>query len=136
MSQLDTQSKVITDIKNNRLYITLKGTITKTMIDAVYTDIRFGVADLQPGFAVITDLSGARFGHLSGIPSFFNITRYLHDHEVGTVVRITRTRSVISRQIARLSELIQGYKPKYVSSRKEAEELLAREAQQATGSDP
>ena len=51
------KAKVKTDIKKNRIYITLPSTIVKKDLEKIYSDIRFGVADLKPGFDVITDLT-------------------------------------------------------------------------------
>lgn len=48
-------SKVSADLKRNRLIITVSATASQKEAKKIYTDIRFCVADLQPGFDVITD---------------------------------------------------------------------------------
>ena len=52
------------DIKRNGLYITLSCDPSKKVLDKVYTDVRFCVADLKSGFDVVTDLSQCTLGHL------------------------------------------------------------------------
>ncbi len=124
MMKQQTKAKVVTDIKNNRLYIIFDNHITKKDTERIYTDIRFGVADLQPGFSVINDLSLCRIGHLSGIASFKRIAAFLAEKKVGRVIRVTGSSSLIFKQISKLSTAINGYKPEYVDTVEEAEELL------------
>lgn len=64
------RSGVFTDIKKNRLYITITGHLTKVQLERFYTDVRFGVADLKPGFDVVNDLSGCTLAALSGLPIY------------------------------------------------------------------
>lgn len=124
MAQKDAQAKVRTDIKGNVLYITISGNIRKQHVETIYTDIRFGVADLKPGFAVITDYSQAKIGHLSGIASFKKIMNYLKENGVGQIIRIIGENSLILKQILRISAATQGYTPVYVSSIEEAKAKL------------
>ncbi len=116
--------KVKADIKKNRLYFKISGKISKKEMDNLYTDVRFSVADLQPGFDVITDLSECTLAHLSGIPTFRKIMTYLIANGVGQVVRVMNGSSLIYKQIVNLSSRISGYKPSYVYSLEEAEEKL------------
>lgn len=118
-------AKVTADIKKNRLYITLAGTINKSAVESIYTDVRFCVADLQPGFDVVTDLTEAQIGHLLGIPTFIKIMEYLKTHGVGRVVRVVGKAKSLFRQISRITESVQVYRPTYVATRAEAEELLS-----------
>jgi hypothetical protein len=118
-------SKVRADIKRNRLYITLPASVSKKELDKVYTDVRFCVADLKPGFDVITDLSLCTIGHLNGIPILRKIMDYLVQHRPGEVVRIVGTTSVLFKQLIRLASRFQSYKPVYVNSLEEAEDRLA-----------
>jgi hypothetical protein len=94
-------------------------------VDQVYTEIRFCVADLQPGFIVITDLSRARLGHLSGIRSFKNVMQFLLDRQVGQVIRVVTKESIILAQLLRISSAVQGYSPIYVHSLEEAHAKIA-----------
>lgn len=112
------------DRKKNRLYITLSADASKKELDKVYTDIRFCVADLKPGFGVITDLSQCTLGHLSGIPTFRKIMAYLVRSRPGEVVRVLGKMSVLFKQLIRMASTFQGYKAVYVDSLAEAEERL------------
>lgn len=118
-------SKVRVDIKRNRLYITLPASVSRKELDKVYTDVRFCVADLKPGFDVVTDLSLCTIGHLNGVPVFRKIMDYLVQHRPGEVVRIVGTASVLFKQLIRLAGRFQSYKPIYVDTLEEAEERLA-----------
>ena len=116
--------KVKADIRKNLLYFTIVGQATKEKLDKLYTDVRFSVADLQPGFDVISDLSECNLGHLSGVPTLRKIMNFLITKEVGEVVRIINPKSIIVKQFINLSSIICGYKPCYVYSLQEAEEKL------------
>ena len=125
MAKDTSNSKVSADVKRNRLIIKLHGSVQKRDIERIYTDIRFCVADLTPGFAVITDLTEARIGHLAGIDTFIKITRYLAEKKVGPVVRVVGQAKVIFTQIAKLSQQISGYQAMYAKDMEEAEVILA-----------
>ncbi len=103
--------KVKADISKNRLYFTISGQAVKKEMDKLYTDVRFCVADLRPGFDVISDLSECNIGHLSGVPTFRKIMNFLITKEVGDVVRIIKGKSLIFKQVLNLSSRICGYKP-------------------------
>jgi len=122
-------SKVTADLKKNRLMVTIGSTVTKTELKKVYTDIRFCVADLKPGFDVITDLSRCTIGHLSGIGTFKKIMDYLVANRVGRVVRIVGGTNIVLRQLLGIATKFRCYKPIYVSSLQEAEELLLQPAE-------
>jgi hypothetical protein len=120
------RSQVKAEIAKNRLYIILKGTVSAKELESIYTDIRFCIADLKSGFSVITDLTEGKIGHLSGIMTFKKIADYLVSQKVGTVVRVVGKPSVLSNQISRLTEIVQGYRPIYVATMEEAEEALKK----------
>ena len=124
-------SKVRADIKRNRLYITLSVDASKKELEKIYTDVRFCVADLKPGFDVITDLSQCTLGHLSGIPIFRKIMDYLVQHRPGEVVRVVGKMSVLFKQLIMLATRFQIYKPVYVTTVEEAEERLANSRRNA-----
>jgi hypothetical protein len=117
-------SKVTADLKKNRLCITFASAVTKTELNTVYTDIRFCVADLKPGFDVITDLSRCTIGHLSGLTTFKKIMDYLVVNKVGRVVRIVGGTNIVFKQLLAIATKFQSYKPIYVASLQEAEEVL------------
>ena len=110
----------------NRLYITITGYAQKKELDKLYTDVRFCVADLKPGFDVISDLSGCNLAHLSGIPTFRKIMNYLFLNGVGEVVRVINGKSVIFKQVLNLSLRTCGYRPIYAHTLLEAEERLEK----------
>lgn len=117
-------AKVTADIRKNRLIFRCTGAILKKDLDRLYTDVRFCVADLKPGFHVITDLSECRFANLNCITTFRKIMNYLLEKQAGQVIRIINSTSLIHKQIRNLSARFQGYKPVYVESLDEAERLL------------
>jgi hypothetical protein len=118
--------KVKADISKNRLYFTIAGQTVKEDSDKLYTDVRFCVADLKPGFDVISDFSECNIGHLSGVPTFRKIMNFLITKEVGDVIRIINRKSLFFKQVLNLSSRICGYKPIYVSTLEEAEEKLEK----------
>jgi PilZ domain len=126
MVQCPTSLKVTADIARNRLYFTIAGNLSKKDYEKLYTDVRFGVADLKPGFDVISDLRNCILGHLSGITTLQKIMNYLITSEVGEIVRVVEPDSLIFKQAVNLAAKVQGYKPVYVSSLEEAEALLAK----------
>lgn len=123
--------KVTADINKNRLFIELTGIIRKKELKALYTDVRFSVADLKPGFDVITDLRASTIGQLSGISEFKKIMQFLISNQVGTTIRVVGKTSLILKQVTRITKSISGYSPIYVSTIEEAEELLAQENKQS-----
>lgn len=116
------RSKVTADRKKNRLYITLSANADKKELEKVYTDVRFCVADLRPGFGVITDLSACTLGHLNGVAVFRKIMAYLVASQPGEVVRVVGKMSVLFKQLVSMATTFQGYKPVYVDSLLQAEE--------------
>lgn len=118
------KAKVVTDIKKNRIYITLPITATTKELNDIYSEIRFGIADLQPGFDVITDLTNCSIGHLSAIPIYWKIASYLISYKVGRVVRIVGDMGLILKQLMAFSSKFQCYKAIYVLTIEEAEEEL------------
>ena len=117
-------STVSANIRKKRLYITLQGVINKKEAERIYTDIRFCISDLEPGFAVITDLTQCRIGHLNAIATSRKIMHFLLEKQVGPIVRIIGKAKVIYLQLIKLSDKKLGYEPKYVSTLEEAEALL------------
>lgn len=126
MAKIGPKSTVSANIRNKRLYITLKGIISKKEAERLYTDIRFCVSDLEPGFAVITDLTQCRIGHLSAIATYKKIMDFLLERQVGQIFRIVGQAKVIYLQILKLSDKTQGYEPKYVATLEEAEAHLEK----------
>lgn len=114
----------VADIAKNRLYITITGKLSKQELDRLYTDIRFCVADLKPGFDVINDVSECTLAALSGIPTFKKITNHLITNRVGKVVRVIDKNKIIFKQILNMAARMQGYRASYFSTLEEAEAEL------------
>ena len=119
------KSKAAVNIKKNRLTITVAPKITKKSLDNLYTEIRFGVADLQPGFDVITDLSACTLGALSGLPTFIKISNHLINSKVGRVVRVIDETKIIKKQLINIATRSQGYKAEIFNSLGAADEYLS-----------
>lgn len=122
------RSKVTADLKKNRLKVTLSSSPDKREAERVYTDIRFCVADLRPGFDVITDFSHCTIAHLNAISTLRQIMSYLVTKQAGNVVRVVGKTSLIFKQLIRFASKFQGYKPVYVATFEEAEAILAKAA--------
>lgn len=123
---LNKAPKVVANIAQNRLHITIAGNLSRGNLDKLYTEIRFCVADLRPGFGVITDLSDCTIAALSGIPTFRKITNYLITNKVGGVVRVIDEKKVVLRQLINFTAKMQGYKADHYYSLAEAEAALSR----------
>ncbi|MEE4243445.1 MAG: hypothetical protein V2I36_18440 [Desulfopila sp.] len=121
------RSKVTADLKKNRLVILLVGTIRKADLESIYTDIRFCVRDLQPGFDVITDMRESKIGYLSGAMTFLKIQEFLQSSKVGRIVRVTGPSRIFLQQIQRVTQSKNGYKPVYVDTLEEAERFLHKD---------
>lgn len=116
---------VTANIKKNRLSITIGCDLNKKILEKIYTDVRFCVADLKPGFDVVTDLSQCTIGHLNGIPTLRKIMAYITAREPGEVIRIIGETSLVFKQLINFTSRFHSYKPVYVASLEEAEERLA-----------
>ncbi len=112
------------DIEKNRLYLKLPGKISKREWEGIYTEVRFCVADLHPGFQVIADYSESSLVSVSGIPTFRKLMNYLIRNGVGEVVRVVDSHSLLFKQVVNLSSRICGYKPIYAHSVEEAGDRL------------
>ncbi|MFH2123104.1 MAG: PilZ domain-containing protein [Pseudomonadota bacterium] len=120
------KSKVTADLKRNRLNITIFSTASQKEAQKIYTDIRFCVADLKPGFDIITDYSHCTLAHLSAIPTMLQIMEYLTIHQPGNIIRVVGKTSLIFKQLLRFLNRFQSYKAIYANTLEEAEELLAK----------
>jgi hypothetical protein len=124
--------KATANITKNRLYITIAGKLTKENLDKLYTDIRFCVADLTPGFDVVNDISECTLAALSGIPTFKKITNHLITSRVGKIIRVIDEQKTVVKQVINFASKVQGYSVIYVNSLEEAENKLV-ESQQREG---
>lgn len=115
------QYKVKVDLKRNLLRITLTGIVDKKEIEGLYTDIRFGVADLSPGFTVINDLSQCRIGYLCGLSTFAKIREHLQVNKVGKVIRVVGKQGLVPEQLSRIVDKKTKYEIVYVDDLDAAE---------------
>lgn len=127
MSSEKCSMTVRADIPRNRLYCVITGKIGSADMEKFYTDIRFGIADLKPGFSVITDLSRCSLGHLGAIPTFRKVMNYIAGKGAREVIRVIDKKKLLFRQALNLASKMQGYMPVYVESLEEAERLLDRD---------
>ncbi len=116
--------KVNADIKKNRLYLSFVGIVTQKAMESLYTDVRFCVSDLKPGFDVISDYSECTLIHLNSIPALKKIMSYLIENQLGEIVRILHHERVSQKQVVNLAMQVQGYRSINVSTHEEAEEKL------------
>jgi len=119
-------SKVTADLKKNRLIITVSATASTKEAKKIYTDIRFCVADLQPGFDVITDFSRCTLAHLSAISTMRQIMDFLIAKQPGNIIRVVGKGSLVFKQLLQFINKFQSYKPIYANSLEEAEEILTK----------
>jgi hypothetical protein len=112
------------NIGKNRLYLTFTGRAEKDELNRLYTEVRFCVADLKPGYDAVSDFSNCSLMHISGIGVFRKIMNFLISTGVGEIVRIINKKSLLYTQVTNLSSRICGYNPVYVSTPEEAEDLL------------
>ena len=118
------QVKAIADIKSNRLSITVSGNIDSRSLEKLYTEIRFCVADLQPGFEVLSDISQCNLVYIAGLPIYKKIVDFLVTSKIGENIQIIQTQNIGSKQITTFSKAINSYTPLYAYSREEAEKRL------------
>lgn len=118
------KTSLSTSVKNNRLTLTLLGRVTKKDLESVYTDVRFSVADLRPGFSAIFDLSACQLIFLNGLTVFRRILMYLVTNGVNEVAQVMVGNRLISKQIINFTLRMQGYRPIDASSLEEAESRL------------
>lgn len=116
--------KVKVDVRKNRLYLKVSGNVSKRTLESLYTDVRFAVADLQPGFSVIDDLSDCRLYHVSGIAVYKKISIYLISMGMRNVVRIINKDSLVQKQFFNFATRFPDYIPIYVNTAEEAEKQL------------
>ncbi len=124
------KSKATADLKKNRLHVTLIGHLTVKDLQEVYTDIRFCVADLQPGFDAIADFTQCKVAHLAGVGIFIRISEHLQKNGINQVIRIGRKSQLVFHQISKIVARNSNYKITYVNTQEEAEALLAENSEQ------
>jgi len=116
--------KAITDIARNKLQLKISGDVDTKSLEKLYTDIRFCVCDIKPGFDVIVDTSQCNLLYVTSLPVYKKIIDYLISKKVGQVVRIAKNNSIIRKQFINFTNKIQCYKASYAQDAEEAEKKL------------
>lgn len=111
------------DVIENRLYFKLSGDFAKEEIDKLYTDVTFLVADLSPGFDVISDFSECEIGESKG-KSLRKISNFLVTNGLGEIVQVVQGNSLLSEQAKFLSSVSSGIVPVYAKTHEKAKETL------------
>jgi hypothetical protein len=114
--------EVHSDPDRNRLYITLAGHLDGEERQAAMKAMMAEAAKLNPGFGVVTDISGLYPSDQEGFKDFLRAKSGLRMKGVGPVVRVVKI--PLSRiQVERISEEA-GYEAESVSSLEEADRRL------------
>ena len=116
--------KAAIDIEKNRLIITMAGHVDEKSITKLCVDVRSCVAELKRGFEVINDLSQCSFMHLAGLTIYKKMIDHIILNRAGEMIRIIDDYNISSKQVKRLSEKINCYKPIYAKNYKESVENL------------
>ncbi len=125
-------SKVRIDISNNRIYCTFARKSTAQELAEMSADIQRLVPELKPGFDVVEDMSRCHLFQLAALPTLRKIMHYLVNNGAREVIRIVDRQSTLFRQFTNLSMRLRSYKPIYVNSPAEADDLLDQ-AQRRSG---
>jgi hypothetical protein len=124
MTTYSLSSNVRADIPNNRIYCTFTEKSTVDDLTRLLADIKDRVPDLKPGFDVVEDISSCHLFQLAALPIMRNIMHYLINSGAREVIRVVDQQSTVFRQLINLSARIRSYKPIYVKTLAEADELL------------
>jgi len=113
------------DIKKNTLHLKItEKLLKKEIVERLYTDLRFAVADLSPGFTVVADYSECTLGNLDSMPVFGKVMHYLVLQGVGEVVRVMPDPNLFYKQMKNMTARSSGYHPVIVSCNEEMETKL------------
>ena len=117
--------KAKADIQNNCLHVVISGNANKKQLDRLYTEIRFCVADLKPGFEVISDISECSLIYIDSLTIYKKIMDYLVSQKIGGIVRITHDQNISTKQMRAFTEAISCYNAIEAHSASEAKEKMA-----------
>lgn len=106
--------------------------LTKKDLDIIYTDVRFAVADLKPGFNVISNFSQTKLLFLNALGVFRKIFTFILSSDSGEIIRVIQESRIIHKQLLNLSLRIPGYVPIYSPTIEEAEAKI-NQAQKRNG---
>ncbi len=111
------------DAKNNRLYITLSGVISLADARKIQEEMFKEVAELQPGFDIINDMSKFIRGEDAAGVILQNIISHLSEKKARQIIRIVGPSKTGLTQFAK-NTMTDSIEIKYVPTLKEAENLL------------
>nr|WP_320012627.1 PilZ domain-containing protein [uncultured Desulfobulbus sp.] len=112
------------DAVSNRLHLTISGKIDIQALELLFVEVQKAVAQLQPGFEVVNDISQCKFIYVNSLPIYKKIIDFLLTQKTGEIIRIVQSDNISCKQIMSFSDQIHCYQPLYASSSHEAEELL------------
>ena len=124
MTNVKSKTKVVANIKKNRLHVAMSGNIDTKALEKLYTEIKFCVADLKEKFEVVSDISECNFIYVAGLPTYKKITDFLISKKVGAIVRVVKSGNISYKQIVNFSDRIHCYRTMYADDQKEAENIL------------
>lgn len=113
--------KVETNLDDNGIILHFSKILRKKELNTFYTDVRFAVADLKPGFNVIANFSQTKLLFLNGLGVFRKIFNFILSSDSGEIVRVIQDNRIIQKQLLNLSLRIPDYIPIYAPTIEEAE---------------
>jgi hypothetical protein len=116
--------KAKADTVNNRLYITLAGTITKDEAAKAAEAVIDASRQLMADFDVISDLSELKPAPPEVEAQLKKVQKYLKTHGVRRVIRVISEEETIGARQLRRAGLSVGYIGETAKSVEEAEKLL------------
>lgn len=124
-------SQVRIDVSNNRLYCAFSEKSTTQELTELLADIQRLVPELKPGFDVVEDMSRCQLFQLAALPALRRIMHYLVSKGARDVIRVVDKKSTVFKQLVNLAMRLRSYKPIYVNSVAEAQELLNQSKRRA-----
>ena len=80
------KSKVETSLEENMVTIVFPKILTKKELNTIYTNIRFAVTDLKPGFNVISNFSQTKFVFLNALGVFRKTFNFILSSDSGEII--------------------------------------------------
>jgi hypothetical protein len=115
--------EIHTDVGKNRIFIRIEGRLEEADAPGVGDAIIREMDRMRPGFALISDLTGADPLGPLGVEQIKRVITASRERKVGQTVRIVGRSAQTALQFARTSKEYQ-HEPYLAFSREEAERLL------------
>jgi hypothetical protein len=113
------------DLKGNILHLSIPDQVDEGELQSIYTDLRFAVADLQPGFHITVDFLQWVDTTLATTETLEKILAYPASFKVGKIVIVADKKQPIFEQVMGLIQIISSLDVVYAANSKEAEVRLA-----------